>query len=403
MERKSIENLIFGFIVAIFSIYFIWYGSNLMVEVPFLSFIDQIPLADKFLSDNLHLRDCLTKYVEHGMFGTNLLYLINVRFFHGIQMFDVYMNDLIVIATGLCFAQKTKRTINPKYFFPAIIAEFVFLFTVLQGTAIGMDVQVKSGLLFFCIASILVDEEFHSAELKKTHFLATLFLIFVSINIFGTFYSFAGIPFVFFIFALSSLKDKKIQKRPLIIALAYLFCILLYLKEYHIMQTLNAESGGMRKNFISIFTNPLNTIGCILSWYANGVFGWAFHESESYTPFTWLFWGGAVFSATVYSVVLFIKSKMYEKTWLPLMCIVYTFGVLVLVYLGRQSHWDYSSNEWYNVHIKVSLASSVWIFVDYISGTLAQNKWKSILSKSKLASLANCTVSFILGGGYVNS
>lgn len=387
-------------ILALGAVFYIRYCSLIMVEVPQQTWFDQLPLAELFYSENVKFSDLLSRYGEHGMLANNIFYLINLALFHGCTMFDVIINDINVLITGGMIIWLSFRMLHhAKNYIYFLIAEAFFLFSPVQGSSGGMETQVRLGLLFFLISMIFIDEELrNSTQLPKKHFYQTILLIFISINVFGTLYSFAGVPLVWFLIffkktGISSSDQEK--KRITAIAGAYFMTVVLYIIEYRLYEVLKRSSNsrtGILHNLIYMISHPIHTMKCLFSWYANGVFGWAAHESSHYNQTVWLFVGALVLSIILYAVYLFISTKMYVNSWIPLMCIVYSFGVFVMVYLGREVEWEWFSNEWYNVHIKLALAGAVWIF-GYAAGGI---KIRKIICRTSVSILCvfSCIGSF---------
>lgn len=373
-DRYKNSRLYIFIIFILGAVFYIWYCSSIMVEVPQQTWFNQLPLAELFYEQKLRFRDLFSRFGEHGMLANNILYLINLTLFRGCTMFDVMINDFNVIITAGLFigiSYKMLQNGRKEYFIAFLMAEACFLFSSTQGSSGGMETQVRLGILFFLIAMIFVDNELRNyTVLPRKHFYLTAIIIFLSINVFGTLYSFAGVPLVWFLIFYKRIRifnsdSAAISKRTSAIAGIYLISIIIYVAEYQLYGVLsgNTEGGtGILHNLIYMVVHPVHTMKCLFSWYSNGAFGWAFHESQQYNQTVWLFMGAVIFLIILYAVFLFIRSKMYEKSWIPLMCIVYSFGVFVMVFLGREVEWEWFANEWYSVHIKLSLAGTVWIY-----------------------------------------
>lgn len=357
----SINKKICYLILLFFSLVYVLYCNFTYVELPYQTWFDQISIAELYYSGKLQLKDLFSKFGEHGMLANNIIYLINVLFFHGTSFFDVYLNDLNVIISGGILTFAVIKTLEPRKDIAFwITVESIFMFSLIQGSSGAMETQVRLGILFFLLAMLAVDRELQEDKCSKWHFIGTVVLIVLSINVFGTLYSFAGVPCVWAIVFFLYLKNKRLTVRNIIISSVYLLTIPTYLIEY------GGLGGGSDKlslnSFLLVFSHPIEAMKGVFAWYANGILGWAYHESNSYQVNIFLIVGAIVFITTVISVVLFFRFQMYKKTWIPLMCIIYTFGVYTLVYLGRADGWDWFSNEWYTVHIKISLAATIWIY-----------------------------------------
>lgn len=364
-EKFNIESRV---LVTLFGMLYIWYCCTSMIELPHMTWFDQYPLADRWLSGQLQIGDLFSKYGEHGLLANNILWLINVTFFHGTTLFDVWLNIVNVILSTFILIYCTLKIVDKsKWNVLWIGAEALFMFICTQASSGGMETQVRLGLLLSIITFILLDEEFKNREITdKKHFILTLVTIVLSVNVFGTLYTFAGVPLVWLIVIFECIRHKQIIKKHLIIAGTYLGTIVAYVVEYDLISFFqnnsSGEGGGIVQNLIAMVMHPVITLECFFSWCANGVFGWAYYSSPLYNSTVWLAMGALVFIIICLSIVFFFNSRMYEKTWTPLLCIVYSFGVLVMVYLGRAGTWEWFANEWYTVHVKVALVGAICIY-----------------------------------------
>jgi hypothetical protein len=383
-------------ILLLASFAYIWYCNAVMTEVPHLSWFDQLPIADAWFQGRLTWKDLISSYHsgEHGMFANHVLYLLNVIWFQGCTKFDVYLNDLNVVVTGaICMVLSYRMLKQMKSCLFYLAAEALFLFSFVQGSSGAMETQVRLGILSFLITMIFVDRELREcATQSRKHLYAALLLIALSILVFGTLYSFAGVPLVWLLVLITYRRDSKGQKRKLAVAAVYALSVPVYLAEYRIfgfMQDAVQERAGVMQNLGYALAHPVNTLKCLLAWYANGVMGWAYHESGKYTPAGWMLFGVLACTFLVFAVVLFFRCRMYERTWLPLMCIVYSFGVFWLVLLGRETQWEWFSSEWYSVHMKIAYAGAVWI-IGYVSGR-QKGIWKKLVCTGSVLLLCVCS------------
>lgn len=361
--KKTLTKPIVGILI-VFSLFYILYCNSCMIELPHLTWFDQLPLADLYFSNQLSLSDLFSRYGEHGLLASNMLYILNITLFHGTTLFDVFVNDLIVILCGFILAYCTASSVESKRLSTVIIVgESLFMFSCIQGSSGAMETQVRLGLFFFLTSMVFVDKALHSEDKQRKSLSSIIILILLSINVFGTLYSFAGVPLIWAITIGCFIKNRKINKKHLLISSVYLASIPLYLMEYgffsHSSASLDNFSVG---NMLNPLLHPIDFIKSLFGWCANGVLGWAYHESQNYKPGIFLVVGAITLCIVLTGIFIFFHSKMYENTWLPLMGIIYGFGVFFMVYLGRSSSWDWFSNEWYTVHLKLMMASAIWIF-----------------------------------------
>lgn len=369
VDRKTQRNVIIG-IWLIFCLSYIIYCNYVMIELPYLTWLDQLPLADQWLSGDMRASDLFSKYGEHGLLGNNILWLINVSFFHGTTKFDVYINDIYVCVSAALFVYLTdKYIVRFRYRVLAIVGELVFLCSFMQNSSGAMETQVRAGLAFYILSYIFIEKDLMMPEecsIRKL--VADVILIILTINVFGTLYSFAGIPFIWFMCLFYRFYKKesgtKVKVR-LIISLTYLATIPIYVIEYRLLSRISHDKDGVSvfSNLIDCILHPIRTMQCVFSWNANGLLGWAYHERTGYSSTQWLIIGAAVTMITLLCITYFFKNEYHENTWLPMVSIVYSIGVCALVVLGRSAEFEWLSNQWYNTHIRFQMAAVMYMLV----------------------------------------
>jgi len=67
---------------------------------------------------------------------------------------------------------------------------------------------------------------------------------------------------------------------------------------------------------------------------------------------------------TVLALWLFVRTRMYERTYLPIYCIFYSLGIMTVVQLGRGSlAWNWLTAYWYAFHLRFIVVGVMWIFL----------------------------------------
>lgn len=348
------------------SLFYMVFCNYLMVELPLQSWFDQMGLVENYYNGTLSLEKLMTSYVEHGMLGYNALFLVNIAIFGMTTFFDVYLNDINVVIIGvLCWImiKNTFENHKNKVYYSTILIVFLIAFNSIQLSSGAMETQVRLGILFFVLASIFTDK-FLVEKFTRKDLYITIFLIIMSINIFGTLYSFAGIPVLFIISFLKLHKSKEdlvYLKTGIIILLTYLLSVVLYVNQYKLIGQGAMNSGGITTGLIGMLLDPINTMKSIFAYNANGLLGWATYTDNLIPKDIYLTIGFIATVIYIYSIYCFINNKMYKKTYLPMLFMGYSFFVFILVMIGRYSGWDWFANPWYTVHTKLGLIGSVWI------------------------------------------
>lgn len=75
--------------------------------------------------------------------------------------------------------------------------------------------------------------------------------------------------------------------------------------------------------------------------------------------------GAFVFTISIYAIYLFFKTKMYEKTYIPIMFMVYGFISMLLLFVGRYGLFGelpYLTSSRYTCDTIVALIGIIWIY-----------------------------------------
>lgn len=359
-------------IVAVCALGYVLYVSLFYsTEVLFLaSFYGDVQLVEKYLTGVLVFKDILIPFAEHGMLGYNLLLLLNLTLFNYTAHFDLVINCINVLTCGIFLAYCIKDSVanrNIAYYFGIALVSVV-MFSTMQGSSATMETQVRLGLMFFLFTAFFVSKIILRNTSNKT-LIAAVILIFISINVFGTFYSFAGSPAFFILMILFSFKNRKIDGHYYIIAGAYLVATILYLWMYGKLGNDGPESGLIFNGIKYWMIHPINLLQSIFVYNASSIIGQSVFlrlESQYLSVAEWIYLllGFFVTVFYVYTIWLFVKTKMYKKTLLPLLLQGYSFFIIMLILIGRYKYgtfWGISS--WYHVHTKLGMAACIWILI----------------------------------------
>jgi len=368
------------FVLIFFTIYYGFYTYVTMANVVFLGWFFQIPIFEKYFNNDLHFWDLFTRFGEHGMFGYNVISLINLKFFSWNTLFDAYLNVFIVLFTGIFFYIGYKRSFGKNYNILnkiLVIVPIIVLFSIVQQSSASMETQIRLGLLFFFFTSYVLDKYIIYGFTSVWNLIYIIFLFFLSINIFGTFYSFAWVPSILMCFIIKFFKNKKLSNFEFILIITIIFFCISYFFEYWNINSYKTnpiqESTDMRGSIIALVTHPLFSIKWMLAYLGSGTFGRTLFEDKIIRNDTVFILNGLfVFLVSLYSIIRFFISKMYEKTILPLFMIGYTFFIGLMVMLGRVgvmvmlgdfSQWFWGTNYWYAVHTKIGISACMWILI----------------------------------------
>lgn len=340
----------------------------LMSEVPYLTWFDFTPIAEKFAAGTLGFSDLLWAYGEHGMLGYSLLFLLNVAVFNMSVFFDVWLNNICVLFVALCCYWFIRRTVDegPLYR-PAILLLALVSFNFMQLTSGAMETQVRLGAALFIPVAWMSGEAILFQKSPR-YLAAVVGLTFLNINVFGTMYSFAGIGACMLAAAVVMVCRKKVQRGPLVVLVCNIAFTALYLVEYGTF-----GRGGMKGSVLgpalgTVFTSPFETAKAFIAYLGSTVLGAAGYKVLP--GWLYLLVGLAVAAIYGFAIYCFFSGKMYTRTLVPLLFMVYTVATFGMVFLSRihlveGSLWTLFPNWWYHMHTKPGAIACVWILLYY--------------------------------------
>lgn len=365
------EITIFG----IFAIAYVVFCSYYMTEVINQSWFEQVEWLGKYFSNTLTLGDYFSTYGEHGMFGTNLLMVINAELFGFTTMFDVYVNDIIVIFSGILSIVAWKNAMRDKcgklIFRVGVVFIVFFMFNILQGSASAMETQVRCGM-FFCIVAMYMCDRVFRENVSTKYYVVTLCVIVLSINVFGSLYSFATAAGVCFV-ALIKIATRNSNKKVIGLLGFHVLCWVVYVMEYRILSRgLGGDSSLIEVLSQAIIQFP-KTLQSLFAYSGSFLLGYPSMADNLLSGKVYLSIGFCVFLVAILSCAVYVKKKYYKVTYLPILFIIYSYAVWLMVFVGRfsqsQGEWEWFTNWWYFVHTKIATVGIVWILLMCIKDT----------------------------------
>jgi len=351
--------------LTIFSLGYVVFCNYLMIELPHMSWFEQMPLVSSYYESTLTFSKLSNSYSEHGMLGYNILFLLNVIVFKLTTFFDVYINDINVTIVGfisIYYCRKYSKDTKSIMYKVCVILISLFAFNFMQLSSGAMETQVRLGVLFFVISTIMINKIL-TQDISLKFLISTTLIIFVSINIFGTLYSFAAIPILFIITLISYIKYKKVSQKNIIILSTYLICIVIYFIQYSLIGKGEMKSGTLSDLIFQLLKHPKYFVEGMLAYNASTILGYPVYVDKILSNNIYLFIGLIITLIFIYAIYRFIKTKMYIKTYLPILFIAYSFFVFILVIIGRNNDdWGWYVSFWYTVHTKFAAIGTILIF-----------------------------------------
>ena len=390
-KNQNMENYsILAIFVAATIGFFFYMNSYHSTDVVYLaSFMYDIPMLEKYFSNQLEIFDMFSRFGEHGMLGYNLLLLINAKYFHFTTYFDFLLNFVnIVIQCAILIYYVKKNIKKTNYYYFGLFIILLCMLNIMQGTSISMESQVRIGPTFFLLGAIYFDKLMFGDYLKKIDLLIFIILNIFAINIFGTLYTFAIIPapLIILIHHLIFKKDKNIKYIKLLLVYFILPCIYLY--EYKLLNTSDniklISNNSIGNGLLFWLSHPQDLALSILAFYGSSLLGWAPLVDKVFISInTYLCIGFLIVIIHAYAIYLFFKNQIYKAGFFPILLQSYTFFVFIMIIIGRWNsgdpQWMWPASYWYQFHTKFSLVGSILIFMRSYENIGNITKFKRVL------------------------
>lgn len=410
MEKRRTFSVYEIVIMGVMFLAYFFYCMYLTVEVPSSTVFDFLPIIDKYYTGTLQFSDFLTTYGEHGMLGYNFVFLFNAIVFDLSMSFDTWVNFVLVSASAFLFLWGIKKSLtDTKGFFYkfAVLVLAILCFSLIQGGSSIMDTQVRLGLFCFLLQAYMVSKALLEPVSGK-YMVVLVLLTFLTVNFFGTMYSFGGIAAILLLVAIVCVCKKKITKSAVIIFMSSVASAVLYFIQYQLYGKGAVSAGAVGTAVVSIFQEIGVFIKGFLVYNGSTVLGYSVWIDNVIPVHIYMLVGLFITFLYGYAIFLFFSTKMYKKTLVPMLFVFYTFAIFAMVAISRSHHWTQFVGSWYQVHTKPGAISIVWIWLYAYKQTdwpkNARMKWIRNWSKGlKVATNALCVVlvGFVFFGNLV--
>lgn len=351
------------FCLATGTIFVVIHSLYTTVELPYSSWFDQFHIVENYFRGSLSTQDLFTRYDEHGMLGTNIIFLLNVVFFKLTTFLDVYIGifSFLLMAIMCVFGLKRLTRDNTSTIYKTCAALICFVvLSVMYQVAGGVETQICLGYLFSVVSFFLIDRSFFNYT-SFFYKMVVAITIFISVNIFGTFYGIAAYPALLLLFVCGLFNPVKRVWSIILIVLCVSFAAL-YGYEYDFIGKQVMDSAKILQTMMACFRNPAIIVRSIFSANACAVLGYATFVSDIPRS-VYLLCGLIMSSIQLYALISYFLYKMYRLSWLPVLFIGYSLGVLALIMLGESfGGWEELSQFRYQIHYKIGLVGIVMIF-----------------------------------------
>jgi len=384
--RKKVNNVLKNNLLVISSIIIFLFLTIIYIELRFVDvfFLDglmMVPIVDKYFRHILSFKDIVQQWGEHRLIGYSLIYLTNAIVFKLNLKIEAYIFMLVYLLNTIIiyinyknlfekqFSKRLKLLIQISYL-PIVF----FTFSLVHPVGHFMTTQFVVGTLIFIISSIYFNQICLNQE-EKYSSLIFMGLITIYVFIFSGAY-FGGALFSFLtclLFYLIVNKKRKLNFKLIITIFYFLIIIAAYL---YLTPTNIQGVGEFSDKITWFFGNSIETFKSLIAGLSSTVLDQNTYMERLKNNGILLFANGSIlFLLGIWSIVRYIKLKMYKVTYLPLILISYNVGAILTIRLGRvNGGWEWPTNMWYTFHYYFYLIGIFWIINFDIFKTIGQKR-----------------------------
>lgn len=342
-----------------------WYVQRTYVDVVMLDGLAQVPFVDQVLDGHPHLQDVLaTPFgMQHFLLAYRFMMIVNAWLFGlDMRLDPVLFVVAYAVTAALIYAEVAKVLGRRRpWILLAVFLPLGFLcFSLVAPPLILMTTQfvwataVGLGIAFLAQRGLYDDR-------RKRAWIAGMALV-------PLYFLFSGGYFPGFVLGLVAMQVARsllqpcgwLDRRFLALFATVMACAVIYTAGYFtFVPQGSGEAGG-----IQLFVRD---VGHSALGYLAGLSGAVFdsHTLETTPSPTLVAIGAAMAVTTALALWLFVRTRMFERTYLPIYCIFYSVGVTTAVRLGRGplSGWRGITAEWYAFHLRFIVVGVVWILL----------------------------------------
>jgi len=327
-------------------------------------------LVEHYLKGNLAFTDLWRPYDYSRALGYNLLMLANIKWFSMNSRIFAFMIPVFILASALLVYRVYRKSLTPERS-PEFIALTYFALTFILFSVIQWEVLIfgyafvyQSSLFFFMASFISLDlylKDGHRKYLFLTLALHAAAILVFNGKLYITYAPALSLTFLCYALIKASELPKKFWLRSFIVAVFLTVIALIYLYK------LNQKDYVAEHAFYisEILAHPFKALQFFLASFGASVLSAnAFFACDYFSFHKIVFLGSLILFFYGLSVFLFFRSRMYDKTNLPLFLIMQTiffFGFVMVVRFGLGV--DYGMGSRYTYVSVCGLLAIVWIFI----------------------------------------
>jgi len=303
--------------------------------------------------------------------GYNLVQLVNIKCFGMNSKIIVLFIPFLMLGAVLLVYRDYYHSLSPECSSKFITASFIMvsltIFNLVQweGLTFSYDFVFQAPMPFF-IASFICLELFLTKGRAQDWPMAFILPI-LAILIFGGTYSFSfsfalGTTFLCYVVTRSHTLTKAFWLRVMIMVVFLAALAFVYMYDIH----KNDYFPDSSHHAATVLNNPLQALRFLLAAFGASVVG--VNAANIFVPFAGMVAIG-LFVVICYGLglYLFIKSKLYEKSYLPFYLITQSFFYLVFMMIGRFGYGiDYGMASRYTCVSVYGLVGIIWVIIFFL-------------------------------------
>ena len=322
---------------------------------------------ESYLKGTLTFNDLWRPLHVSRLLGYNLLQIANIELSSMNSKILALLIPFFMLASAILIYREYLKSLVSEHSPEFVATTFIFITLIIFNIIQWEGLLADSGLVYqssmpFFIASFISIELFllkgNWKYLPVTLILTPLAMLVFNGRLYVSFIPTLGSVFLCYLLNYRSTLTKEFWIRALLISLFIAAIAFLYLFG------INLNSNSLY-NTAEIFARPLEVVNFFLATFAASVVGVDVFFASTYISFpVILIIGLIIVLLYILALVLFFRSHMYERTYLPLFLIVQTFFYLGFVTIGRfELGKDAGMASRYACVSIYGIAAMVWIFI----------------------------------------
>lgn len=369
MRAKMIVFL--SFLIPFISVFiYVWATATNYVHSDEICLISE-GLVKRYFNGTFAFSDLWRPFYSIRSLGPQILLLTDIELFSMNSRIFVLMIPFFLLSSALLIYHDYKKSLTPMHSQEFIAATFFILSFIIFNVIQWQALTCRAAFLFQ-IPMPLIIASYISLELYLTkdpkYWPMTFFIITFTVLVFGgtpifSFLPALGITFSCYVLTHRASLKKDFYFRALITGIFLFVIMFIYMFRINDNDYMSISPLYLATH---IFYQPLEALQFFLSAFGASIVGFDTFFIHDYFSFRSIVIIGLVLVLFyVYSLMLFFKSRMYNKTYLPFFLIMQTFFYLSFMTIARFGLGDiaFGMSSRYTCVSLLGLVGIVWIFI----------------------------------------